>query len=29
MRDAGSKGDLKISEGGTFVNLEITFPKTG
>ena len=29
QRDAGSKGDPKISEGGRFVNLEITFPKTG
>ena len=29
MRDAGSKGHPKISEGDRFANLESTFPKTG
>ena len=29
MRDADSKGDPKISEGGRFANPESTFPKTG
>ena len=29
MRDAGPKGDTKISERGRFAHLESTFPKTG